>query len=272
MFTTLLRSLRGRHEPAPQPAPPAAHLEWVRFSGGPLAGREMYIDLGVPTWKAMAGGDYEPFIFESLGAEGGYESKTVWDVGAFMGYHALAFAALVGPAGRVVTFEPNPYNVERIRLNLGRSPDLAERVQIVGDALSNEDGQTSFTFSPSVDTGNSSGSHIAGAFAPEVPSVYESFERITVNTVRADTLLREGRVPAPSLIKMDVEGAEMMVLEGAVEMLSEVRPVMLIEVHHIVTMMQTQELLTGLGYELKVVHVEEDSASRCHVLAKPKVR
>lgn len=270
MLRTFLRSLRDRHEPAPQPA--ANSLEWVRFSGGPLAGREMYVDMGVPAWKAMAEGDYESFIFSSLGEDGGYESKTVWDVGAFMGYHALAFAALVGPAGRVVTFEPNPFNVERVRANLGRSPDLASRVTVVTDALSNEDGQTTFTFSPSVDTGNSSGSHIAGALAPEAASIYESFEQLTVNTVRADTLLREGRAPAPSLIKMDVEGAEMMVLEGAVELLSTVRPTMLIEVHHVVTMMQTQELLTRLGYELKVVHIEEDSASRCHVLAKPKAR
>lgn len=271
MIPSFLRSLRGRHQPAPQPAAAADSLEWVRFSGGPLEGREMYVDLEVPTWKAMAEGDYEPFIFESLG-EGGYESKTVWDVGAFMGYHALAFAALVGEQGRVVTFEPNPFNVERIRMNLERSPDLAPRVTVVTDALSNEDGQTAFTFSSSVDTGNSSGSHIAGAFAPEVSSVYESFEQITVNTVRADTLLREGRVPVPSLIKMDVEGAEAMVLEGAVEMLSTARPTLLLEVHHIVTMLHTQQLLSGLGYELKVVHIEKDSASRCHVLAKPKGR
>ncbi|HEV2707699.1 MAG TPA: FkbM family methyltransferase [Pyrinomonadaceae bacterium] len=267
MIPSLLRSLRGSGKP---PAIPGASLQWVEVSGGPLKGHQLYIDPEVPTWRKMVEGLYEPFIFEALGGDGGYESQTVWDVGAHMGYHALSFAALVGPGGRVVTFEPNPFNCDRVRKNLSRNPDLDARVTLITEALSNQDGETTFNLSRNVDSGHSSGSHMGEALAPEDPSVYERFEKIKVKTARADTLWREGRVPPPTLIKMDVEGAEFLVLEGAVGILSELRPTLLIEVHHIVTMFQTQKLLADLGYALTIADEHASSPSRCHVLARPR--
>lgn len=246
-----------------------AMLQWVEITGGLLRGRQLYIDPYVEAWNGMARGFHEPFIFESLGDGGVYESKIVWDIGAFMGYHALAFAALVGEAGRVLTFEPNPFNVERIEMNLGRNPDLASRVLVVPQALSDRDGEETFIFSRSIETGESSGSHMSSALAPEQASVYAAFEQATVKTARADTLLRDGRLPPPDLIKLDVEGAEFMVLKGAIEMLTSVRPTILVEVHHILTMFHIQQLLTSLGYELSVVKPDDGMSSRCHVLAKP---
>ncbi|MDQ3652564.1 MAG: FkbM family methyltransferase [Acidobacteriota bacterium] len=266
MRKSIVRSIFKRHSPSAQaPSSP----RWVEISAGPLAGRELFIADDTPSWRALASGDYEPFIFDSLG-EDGYEGKTVWDIGAFVGYHALAFAALVGSAGRVVTFEPNPYNVERVKMNLEKNPDLASRIVIVTKALANEDGQTTFLLSPSIETGQSSGSHMTSAMAPEAPSVYESFEHITVDTVRADTLVSTEQLPAPALIKMDVEGAELMVLQGSVQMLADMRPTLLIEIHHIVTMFETHKLLGSLEYELRIVNVDVGSTSRCHLLAKPQ--
>ena len=247
-------------------------LQWVQISGGPLVGRQMYIDPEVPAWKAMAEGLCEPFIFEVLDEDGGYGSMTVWDVGAFMGYHTLAFAALVGAKGRVIAFEPNLYNVERIALNVDRNPELAARISVIGEALWDQDGQAVFSLSDSIDTGKSSGSHMPGALAPENSSVYASFEQVTVNTVRADTLLNEDRVAPPSLVKIDVEGAEFMVLKGGIDLLTKVRPTLIIEVHHNLTMVHIQQLLTSLGYGLTVINSEGSVTSRCHVLAKPATR
>jgi FkbM family methyltransferase len=242
---------------------------WVRISSGPLAGRELFSNDHLPNWRALADGDYEPFIFDSLGQDG-YEGKTVWDIGAYVGYHALAFAALVGPTGAVVTFEPNPYNVERVMMNLERNPDLASRIKVVQKALANEDGETTFLLSPLIESGESSGSHMTSAFAPEAPDVYEDFEEITVETVKADTLLSTGQFPAPDLVKMDVEGAELMVLQGGTRLLADRHPSLLIEVHHIVTMFETQKLLTDLDYNLEIINMDQDSSSRCHLLARTK--
>jgi FkbM family methyltransferase len=266
MRNSIIRALFKR-DSSPVHAPSGPR--WVEISTGPLAGRELFIDDTLPNWRALANGDYEPFIFESLG-EDGYEGKTVWDIGAFVGYHALAFAALVGSTGAVVTFEPNPYNVERVMMNLERNPDLASRIKVVNKALANEDGETTFSLSPSIENGESSGSHMTSAMAPEAPAVYESFDQIKVVTVKADTLLGTSQYPAPALVKMDVEGAELMVLQGSTRLLAERRPSLLIEVHHIVTMFETQKLLSDLDYDMNIVNVDQGSTSRCHVLAKPK--
>lgn len=244
-------------------------LQWVEITAGPLQGRQLYLEPDVPAWKAMARGLHEPFVFEALGESEGYESKTVWDIGAFMGYHALAFAALVGPAGHVVTFEPNPHNVERIEMNLSKNPDLAPRVAIIPQALSDQDGQATFLLSRRIETAESSGSHLKGALPPELASVYASFEESTVDTVRADTLLGQARVPPPELVKLDVEGAEFLVLAGGTDMLATVRPTLVVEVHHIVTMFHVQQLLASLGYTLTIIHSEDGVTSRCHILAKP---
>lgn len=244
-------------------------LEWVQVTGGPLQGRQLYVDPDIPAWKAMAEGKYEPFIFEALGGVDGYHSKTVWDIGAFMGYHALAFATLVGPAGRVVTFEPNVYNAERVKLNLSRNSDLAPRISLIPQALSDQDCRKTFIFSRSIETGESSGSHVRGALLAAEASAYAAFEQSTVSTVRADTLLGEARVPPPALVKMDVEGAEFMVLAGATDMLARVRPTLLIEIHHVVAMFHVQQLLTSHGYSLAIVSSEDSVSSRCHILAKP---
>lgn len=241
---------------------------WSVISAGPLEGRQLLFPPN-PAWQGITAGNYEAFIFSTISEYKDFDSAVVWDVGAFIGYHALAFASLVGEHGRVITFEPNPHNVERIQQHLTKNPDLASRITLMTEALSDRDGEESFVFSPEPDLGSSSGSHIGGSLAPEEQDVYETFERMVVPSVRADTLLRTGRIPTPSIIKMDVEGAELLVLKGGIEMLKVAKPLLLVEVHHIVAMFYVQRLLTNLGYEIEIVDEEHSPASRCHIVARP---
>jgi hypothetical protein len=88
--------------------------------------------------------------------------------------------------------------------------------------------------------------------------------------VRADTLMHQKLVPMPSLIKIDVEGAELLVLEGAMELLTTHKPFLLIEVHNIIMMFKVQKLLSRLEYDLEILDEENSSVSRCFIRARPK--
>ncbi len=255
----------------PGPAATAAAPDWVRVAGGPLEGGWLFLDTDSAAYweREMAAGCFDPFIYEELRRWGSVAGATFWDVGAHIGYHSLCFAALAGERGQVVSFEPNPYNVERFRLHLERNPVLAGRITLLLEALSNADGEASFEFSPTVDDGTSTGSHLLAASLPCDPSEYANFARTTVKTLRADTLLREGRRRPPTVVKIDVEGAEQLVLEGASELLTNTRPLLFVEVHNISQMFYVQKLLLGAQYTMDILDAEHASLSRCFVIARP---
>ena len=71
----------------------------------------------------------------------------------------------------------------------------------------------------------------------------------------------------PSIIKIDVEGAESLVLEGAVELLSKYKPLLLIEVNNITQMFYVQKRLLKIGYNLEILDKEHTSLSRCFIIA-----
>ena len=246
--------------------------QWVEVTGGPLQGHYMLLNLSAPAFwhKKMMEGCYDSFIYDVIGELVPIQGATVWDVGAHIGYHSLAFAALVGLSGRVIAFEPNPHNIDRLRQHLERNTDLGECITLMTCALGNVDGEEDFVFSPEIDDGRSSGSHLNQAFVPEEPRAYQSFSQTKVPVVTADTLLRDERVPGPSIIKIDVEGAEALVLAGAQHLLGSLKPVLLIEVHHIIAMHDTLNILLRLGYHTSIVDEAPNSPSRCFIVAQPE--
>jgi FkbM family methyltransferase len=237
---------------------------------GPLKGYHMFLDLYSPAnWnREMREGKYDSFIYKALTGYNGIVGATVWDIGAHIGYHSLAFASLVGPSGHVVAFEPNPYNIDRFCKNLQRNPQLAERIILKNCALSNVDGEASFLFSSEVDDGRSTGSHLEKALVPENPEAYRSFKRTNIAALKADTIMRDKLTPLPSIVKLDVEGAEQLVLEGAVVLLSTQKPLLFIEVHNITMMFYVQKILNSLGYNMEILDAEHSSLSRCFVMAR----
>lgn len=249
-----------------------SELQWLRVTGGPLQGHYMLLDLSAPAFwhKGMMEGCYDSFLYDVLGELVPIRGATVWDVGAHIGYHSLAFAALAGPSGHVVAFEPNPYNIDRFRQHLERNTELGERITLMTCALGNVDGEEDFVFSPEIDNGRSSGSHLKQAFVPEGPRAYQSFSQTRVSVVTADTLLLDKRVPAPSIIKIDVEGAEALILAGAQHLLGNLTPRLMIEVHHIAAMHDTLNILLRLGYHTSIVSDAPNSPSRCFIVAEPE--
>src|SRR5258708_35640086 len=101
---------------SPKPVP---KFTWACVPGINGISFDMFLDVNNQTHGQMATGHYDKLLFEKLNnAKIDWSGLAVWDVGAHIGYHTLYFASLVGPLGRVTTFEPNPHNVKRMQQNL----------------------------------------------------------------------------------------------------------------------------------------------------------
>jgi FkbM family methyltransferase len=123
----------------------------------------------------------------------------VLDIGANIGLFALYLSRAVGPGGRVIAFEPDPDNLALLRANL--EINVCQNVSVVACALGTESG-TAELFQSNENRGNLSFSDLG-----------ETGKSITVPVRRGDEVLEELRVH-PSLAKIDVEGAEPVVLVG----------------------------------------------------------
>jgi FkbM family methyltransferase len=154
-----------------------------------------------------------------------------WDVGANVGFYTLLFAELVGAGGRVFAFEPAPRNVQMLRRHV--EMNRCQNVRIFPCALGNIDGETGFDPGPDTLTG-----HLA-AGGP-----------LKVSCSRADTLLAEGQLEAPDVIKIDVEGAEADVLRGACGAL-EHRPTVFLATHGETVHRACLDLLGTSGYRVR---------------------
>jgi FkbM family methyltransferase len=147
-------------------------------------------------------------------------------------------AARVGPVGKVIAFEPVPYLADTIVKTARVNRHSWVEVQRL--ALGTTDGATEF----SVERGNSGGSRLG--------RVEGDFSHITVSTARLDSFFAArpeiGRV---DFVKIDVEGYEEAVLQGARASLARFRPGLLFEsgVESAEQRKSIHALLTGLEYD-----------------------
>jgi FkbM family methyltransferase len=236
---------------------------WFKVKAGPLVGAELLLPSSTEgAWGEMVEGTFDAFLYEALKSGHGPEGLVCWDIGAHFGYHSLALAAL---GGEVVAFEPNQYNAERLQANLERNPKLAKHVRHLPLAVSDRDGEVTFVESGDL-KGKSSGSHLAEATPPLEGKHYQDFTRRKVRAVRMDSLIAEGE-KAPDVVKIDIEGAEYLALQGGRKLLSEKKPLLLVEVHHICLMFYIQRFLLELGYETKLLDESGAIPSRCFLMA-----
>jgi FkbM family methyltransferase len=132
---------------------------------------------------------------------------TVLDVGANVGAYTVLFALWTGASGRVVAFEPSPRSIDGLREHV-RLNGLADRVEIVEAAVSSSVGSASF------DCGGASGANGLVADAAAGADV------VAVKTTSLDAFCHTRGLRA-SVIKIDVEGAELDVLRGGRQTLAQ---------------------------------------------------
>lgn len=218
-------------------------------------------------WHNMSQGIHDEFLYQQLSTLSPSAIKIIWDVGAHIGYHSFGFASFMGAEGKVLAFEPNPWNQERFQEHLRANSSLASRIELKTYALSDKNGQTEFHISTRVDHGNSSGSYLNSITPPLGEIHYKDFRKVPVETRRGDTLVENNGSFPPDVIKIDVEGAELLALEGCRHILKHHTPLLFIEIHNTLMMFYVLRLLHDLRYEATILDESHASASRCFMMA-----
>ncbi len=143
------------------------------------------------------------------------------DVGGCWGETALWLAHVVGPEGRVHSFEPTPSNRKLLAKNIELNPVIAGRIRVWDAPLAATAGETVF-----IRDGLA-----AGATVRDEAEQVEG-EACELHTETVDALVQRGELPRVDFLKVDVEGADLGVLEGAAETIRSCRPRLALAAYH----------------------------------------
>ena len=183
-------------------------------------GLRVNVYLGNDMSKQMfIGGCYEPNEFAFLNtvlAPG----MTVVDAGANAGLYSLFASRRVGPAGEVWAFEPSERDFTRLQQNL--ELNNLTNVRVFRVALANCNGEAELAVAGC----EHEGQNTLGSFAYDAATLLQK-ERVSLG--KLDDLAAEQHLSRVDLIKVDVEGAEFRVFEGAQTILEKMRPMLLFE-------------------------------------------
>ena len=159
--------------------------------------------------RAVRGGRYRSSCGASFGP-----GDTAVDAGAHIGLFAMHMAAVVGPAGQVYAFEPLDANADLLERSIAENR-FTDRLIVQRAAVGQRTGAATLTFA--VETLNSGGAYLLrDDTAPLAGNVTRQVPLVALDDV---TFARPVR-----LIKMDVEGAEPQVVEGATRLLERGSP------------------------------------------------
>ena len=154
------------------------------------------------------------------------------DGGANQGVYTLAFLARVGSGGAVVAIEPMDYCINMItesaKLNGFESPIT------VHAALSNQRGTAVLDFSGGVGFGS-------------IVRDFGNTDTLEVNTTTIDAVVDSANLKKVDFIKLDIEGAELLALEGATKTLGNLRPTICLECEND-RVLQVSKYLEDFGY------------------------
>jgi FkbM family methyltransferase len=229
-----------------------ARMVETKFTDGPMAGdtfscwtSEKYFMLGSHL-EADAQVQFAQII---------RPGEIVYDVGGHAGYMSLLFSSLVGPNGRVFTFEPSPVNYPRLRRNI--EANHKANVVLTNAAVSDQDGVAGFREGGTM-------SHIVTGNATQGDAI------INVRTIRLDDFVYGESHPVPDFLKLDIEGHAGAALGGMKRILSERHPKMFVELHDESEERQATEILGANGYKFEVL--ERDQRFPRRVIATADMR
>ncbi|HEY2584246.1 MAG TPA: FkbM family methyltransferase [Tepidisphaeraceae bacterium] len=190
--------------------------------------------------------------------------QVFYDIGANVGFFTTLAGRIVGPAGRVYGFEPFPGSAAAARANASRNG--FDHVEIIDAAVSNFEGEAAFDVSKTItvfrllkpgESGGGDGKSI----------------RVPVITIDAE--VARGRLQPPDMVMIDVEGAELEVLEGMRQTLRARRPTIICEVHWAVPeefLARFRAIAGDDAYDVRTLDGSPmpTGAERFHLLMTPK--
>lgn len=175
------------------------------------------------------------FLEKTLGV-----GDIVYDIGANIGFITVLAAKLVCPSGHVYAFDPFPDHAKSVRRNAYLNS--FDHVTVIESAVSDKKEQLWFnTVSKDASTYHLSKERTAAGFM--------------VTTVVIDKLIEEDQLAIPTLVKIDVEGAEIRVLSGMMRTIRKHHPTIQCEVHWLGQDFTDfwRDNLKPLGYSLETI-------------------
>jgi FkbM family methyltransferase len=194
---------------------PSAETTFLwRLPGGGKARLHYRENLG---WTVLLTGGFEMVELAYL-MEATIPGTVVFDVGANVGLFTIALARRVGPNGRVFSMEPLPGNVDRLREHIEMNG--LHNVIILDAAAADRTGEV--IFYPGTD-------NVFGSTVFRDLRSRSEFS-IKVPGVTLDDVWSDAGSPRVTIIKIDVEGAEMQVLKGVSKLVTACTPLLMVEI------------------------------------------
>jgi FkbM family methyltransferase len=193
--------------------PPPPHGFAATVPGGGVVRLYYREEVGLST---LLGGGFERSELEQS-SQLARRGTTAIDVGANVGLHTVVLACAVGPSGKVLAFEPEPSNVRRLTENV--DSNHFTNVEIHPVAIADLAGQSAL--------------HLASdGLYHSTGALYEGRvvgRDIRVPTRTLDEVWKGAGCPTVSFVKIDTEGTELSVLQGAERLLAAQNPPLLVE-------------------------------------------
>jgi FkbM family methyltransferase len=227
--------------------PPGLQVPVIR---GPLQGKRWIVGSSINRcWLGTYDREESNLMKQHLRPGG-----VCFDIGAQAGYHTLYAASMVGPTGRVFAFEPAPRNIANIRKHVAMN--RLSNVTVVEAAVSDCNGIAHFDIA---------GSAVSGHLSSE--------GGLAVRTISLDEEIESDALPEADYIKIDAEGAELKILQGARKLLARRHPTLSVETHQWLPAFPTVredciQFLSELGYTLAEPNAN-DKDKETHLCASP---
>lgn len=168
------------------------------------------------------------------------------DVGAHMGRFTLLGARSVGKNGLVLSLEPDQRVFQKLLENI--SLNEFQNVISLPVAAFNDNCIVSFKISK-----NQGWSSLTDMHKDSI------FNEVNIPAFKLDAIIESLKLERIDLIKIDVEGAEDKVLEGAAKILDEYKPKLLIEIHGSEPWSKCERILRDNGYEFSIINRDTTS-------------
>lgn len=199
---------------------------------GPLMGWNIFMSIDVS--PRMYFGIDEPWLAK-LSKKYIQPGDVVYDIGAHIGYTSLLFVQRVGKTGCVHAFEILPSVAKKF---LKRTIDANKLENVIVHSVGLADKELELDLS------------VGATLMANLYSVKTGNKSELCKVVALDQYVEQQGIPFPSMLKIDIEGAEISCLSGGIELIKRCMPLMIIEFHSLDLLRQGYALLQPFGYRL----------------------
>lgn len=227
---------------------------------GPARGVQVPRDIAI-AYPSLILGKYERAVTKAI-LSIRRPIHIAYDIGAHVGLTSVVLARAFTGDVKVIAFEPASGNISSLASLIAANPRL--QICAIPLALSDRDGEVEFHHFQ----GSSMGLLQTVAAPDDINANNGDNEIVQATTL--DLFVFDQGYPAPDFIKIDVEGAEGLVLTGGLQTITQYHPVLLIELHGPVHAASVYELLTSMAYRWTYIRPEigpiEQVLGRSHLL------